>query len=117
MKLRLAIGILHIAMITGLLVAVPKPTMAQEDNIDNATHMATGCLRQGPTGNIFLLTDENGKMWSLRSKTVPLKVHVGHTVTVTGTIPKPSNDSGDTAPQNYLVVSKVEMVRDNCKQP
>jgi hypothetical protein len=117
MKLTLAIGILNIAMIAGPFVAVPKLAMAQEDNIDEATHMETGCLRQGPTANIFLLTDENGKMWDLRSKTVALKAHVGHTVTVTGTIPKPSNDSGDTAPQNHLVVTKVEMVRDNCKQP
>jgi hypothetical protein len=117
MKLKVAMGVLNIALITVLITAAPKAAIAQEDNIDEATHMATGCLRQGPTANIFLLTDENGKMWDLRSKTVALKAHVGHTVTVTGTIPKPSNDSGDTAPQNHLVVSKVEMVRDNCKQP
>jgi hypothetical protein len=116
MKLKLAMGILNVALIA-VLMAVPNVARAQEDNIDEATHMATGCLRQGPTANIFLLTDENGKMWDLRSKTVALKAHVGRTVTVTGTIPKPSNDSADTAPQNHLVVSKVELVRDNCKQP
>jgi hypothetical protein len=56
-------------------------------------------------------------MWDLRSKTVPLGQHVGHTVTVSGTIPKESNDSSDTAPQNHLLVAKLDMVRDSCQQP
>src|ERR1700735_5353080 len=111
MKLKLAMGMLNIALISILMTAVPKAAMAQEDNIDEATHIDTGCLRQGATEHIFLRTDANGQMRDIRSKTVALKAHVGHTVTVTGTIPKPSNDSADTAPQNHLVVSKVEIDR------
>jgi len=67
-----------------------------------------------------MLTDEDGKLWDLRSETVPLGPHVRHAVTVTGTIPKGSKgsgSSGDTSPQNHLLVTSLKIVRDNCKQP
>ena len=72
------------------------------------------------TANIYTLTDEDGKPWDLRSKTISLGPHVRHTVTVTGTIPKNSKGNGssvDTAPQNHLLVMSLKMVRDNCMLP
>ena len=117
MNLKLAIGILAIAMMTIPGIAV---TQENQENTDSSTHTATGCLGKSPTANIYALTDEDGKPWDLRSETVPLGPHVGHTVTVTGTIPKDSKgsgSSGDTAPQNHLLVTSLKMVRDNCKQP
>jgi hypothetical protein len=111
MNLKLAIGILTIAMI-----AVPCIAVAQ-DNRDTSPQTATGCLAKSPSGSIYMLTDENGKTWDLRSETVPLGQHVGHTVTVTGTIPKEPKGSGDTTPQNHLLVTKLDMVRDSCKEP
>ena len=90
---------------------------AAQDSTDNASKTATGCLLKSPVNNVYVLTDENGKMWDLRSTSVPLNPHVGHTVTVTGTIPNEPKDSTDTAPQNHLLVTKLEMVRDSCKQP
>jgi hypothetical protein len=113
MNLKLTIGILTIAM-----MAIPGIAVTQET--DGSTHTATGCLGKSPTANIYMLTDEDGKQWDLRSKTVPLGPHVGHTVTVTGTIPKDSkgsDSSGDTSSQNRLLVTSLKMVRDNCKQP
>jgi hypothetical protein len=95
---------------------VPGIAIAQ-DNTDNSTQTATGCLQKSPTASIYMLTDENGKAWDLRSRTVPLNMHVGHTVTVTGTIPKDPKGSSDTSPQNHLLVTKLDMVRDSCKQP
>ena len=64
MNLKLAIGILTIAV-----MAVPGIAVAQ-DNRDTSTQTATGCLQKGPTANIYMLTDENGKTWDLRSNTV-----------------------------------------------
>jgi hypothetical protein len=69
------------------------------------------------TSNAYTLTDENGKTWTLHSSTVKLRPHVGHTITVTGTIPTRQPKVNDTSPQNDLVVSTVEKVRDNCTQP
>jgi hypothetical protein len=114
MKLSLALGILALA-----LIAVPGVAVAQ-DNPDDSMQTVTGCLRKSGVANVYLLTDENGKSWDLRSKTVSLGPHLGQTVTVSGTIPQKSKDSdpaSDTSPQNHLLVTKVEMVRDNCKQP
>jgi hypothetical protein len=113
MNLKLAIGILAIAIMT-----VPGIALTQET--DGSVHTATGCLGKSPTANVYALTDEDGKLWDLRSETVPLSPHVGHMVTVTGTIPKDSKGNGspgDTSPQNHLLVTSLKMVRDNCKQP
>jgi hypothetical protein len=46
--------------------------------------------------------------------------HVGDLVAVSGTIPQKSNNdndkAADTPPQNDLVVTKLDMVRDTCMQ-
>jgi hypothetical protein len=112
MNLKLTIGMLVVAM-----VAIPRIAVAQET--DDSTHTATGCLGRSPTANIYMITDEDGKLWDLRSETVSLGPHVGHTVTVIGTFAKDSkgrNSSGDTSPENHLLVTSLKMVRDNCKQ-
>lgn len=94
-----------------------RPVGAQQDrNDDLKTHTATGCLMKVGANNAYTLTDENGKTWDLRSSNVKLQPHVGHTVTVTGTIPTGEPGAGDTSPQNHLVVTKVEKVRDDCNQ-
>jgi len=112
MNLKRAIGML---IVVGM--AFPGIAVTQDTSTDLSTHMATGCLRKDATAGNYSLTDENGKTWNLRSDTVPLGPHAGHTVTVTGTIPADSKGSGETAPQNHLLVTKVDEVRDNCKQP
>ena len=104
--MKLGIGILLIVM-----TVIPHAVLAQ-DNSDGFPQTATGFLQKSLDPNIYLLTDEDGKPWDLRSETVPLGSHVGHIVKVTGTIPKVSKDSADTAPQNHLVVTKLEMIRD-----
>lgn len=111
MKLKLAGAVLSIT-----LMAVPAIVVAQ-DTTEKSLQTATGCLRKNELGNVYILTDENGKMWDLRGRSAQLDQHVGHTVTVTGTIPKASKDSADTAPQNHLVVTKLALVRDSCQQP
>jgi hypothetical protein len=109
MSVKLATAMLALAM-----VVLPTITTAQDT--DNSTQMITGCLRKGATATSFTVTDENGKSWEVHSKTVQLRPHLGQTVTLTGTIPKPSKDSTDTTPQNHLRVTSLEMVRDSCKQ-
>jgi hypothetical protein len=110
-----AIGILAIAMAIAM-SSISLGASAQDDT-DNSTHTATGCLIKSPVANIYMLTDENGKAWDLRSNTIALDPHVGHTVKVTGVIPKDPKGSIDTSPQNHLLVTRLEMVRDSCKQP
>jgi len=117
MKLKATIATLALTMI---MMAIPGVARAQ-DNASDSTQTVTGCLQKGPTASNYTMTDENGKLWDLHSKTVQLGPHIGHTVTVTGTIPQKSkgngNDtSGDTSPQNHLRVTNLKMVSDSCQQ-
>ena len=103
------------------MMAIPGIAVTQDnqENKDNSKHTVTGCLGKISPSNNYTLTDEDGKLWDLRSETVSLGPHVGHTVTVIGTFAKDSkgrNSSGDTSPQNHLLVTSLKMVRDNCKQ-
>jgi hypothetical protein len=90
----------------------------------------TGCLQKGDSADEFAITGEDGKTWELRSHTVKLAEHVGHTVTITGvphhetkaeeakeakTEGKESkeaeaNEAGD------LRVTSLKMVSDSCKK-
>jgi hypothetical protein len=116
MNLKLAIGAVALAAMS--LNAAPIVTHAQ-DNPDDSTQMVTGCLKKG-SGNAYTLTDEQGKMWVLHSKTVQLGPHVGHTVSITGTIPQKSknenNQEGNTSPQNNLRVTNLKMVSETCEK-
>ncbi len=117
MNLKLATA--AVALATMGLTASPGIARAQDDASDS-TQMVTGCLQKGSAANTYTLNDENGKLWDLRSKTVQLGRHVGHIVSITGTIPQKSKDenktSGDTSPQNHLRVTSLKMVSDTCQQ-
>jgi hypothetical protein len=117
MNVKLAIAAATMATMSWM--ASPAITHAQ-DNPDDSSQTVTGCLKKGPTANTYSLNDENGKLWDVHSKTIPFAKHVGHTVTLTGTIPQKSNDQnksdGDTAPQNRLRVTNLKMVSETCQQ-
>jgi len=112
MKAQFRIAALTVAIFAGV------GMVFAQDNPDDSSQRVTGCLRKGPADNRYRLMDDNGKLWNLRSKNVSFAPHVGHLVTVSGTIPqKSSNDNdkaGDTSPQNDLTVTKLDMVRDTC---
>jgi hypothetical protein len=89
-----------------------------QDDPDDSAQRVTGCVRKRPDPNHYRLLDNNGKLWNLQSKNVRFAPHVGHLVTVSGTIPQKSDNendkAGDASPQNDLMVTKLEMVRDTC---
>ena len=90
----------------------------------------TGCLQKGDSADEFAITGENGKTWELRSKTVKLDEHVGHTVTITGvrhhetkaeeakeekTEAKESKEA-EAKEAGDLRVTSLKMVSDSCKK-
>ena len=90
----------------------------------------TGCLQKGDSADEFAIAGKNGKTWELRSKTVKLDEHVGHTVTVTGvrhhetkaeeakeekTEGKESKEA-EAKEAGDLRVTSLKMVSDSCKQ-
>ena len=66
----------------------PKEPAAQEKSAAKPmpTKTLTGCLQKGSEAAVFSITAEDGKAWDLSSTTVKLDEHVGHQVTVTGSV-------------------------------
>ncbi|MHB8610458.1 MAG: hypothetical protein ACYDCG_19355 [Candidatus Acidiferrales bacterium] len=90
----------------------------------------TGCLQKGESADEFSITGKNGKTWELRSDTVKLAEHVGHTVTITGvrhhetkaeeakeqkSETKESKDA-EAKEAGDLHVTSLKMVADSCNK-
>jgi hypothetical protein len=89
----------------------------------------TGCLQKGDSADEFAIAGKDGKTWELRSKTVKLDEHVGHTVTITGvrhheTKAEEANEQKTEAKESKEAEAKeagdlrvigLKMVSDSCK--
>jgi hypothetical protein len=106
-----------------LLYAAPQ--MASDK--DSAAQTVTGCLQKGTEPVGFFLISTEDKHWELYPNSgVSLADHVGHTVTVTGTVahrskaqesksqPSEKKEIGEKQHAD-LQVSSVKMVSDSCK--
>jgi hypothetical protein len=100
---------------------------AQEQSAGGKTSV-TGCLQKGDEAGEYSITGEDGKMYGLRSKTVKLSEHVGHKVTVTGTLRAESaekekgekaeveeHEKGERAEAGDIRVTNLKMVSDKCQ--
>lgn len=119
---------LALSILTLCLVAVTPIVKAQESaKEDKSADMrsVTGCLSKGDSAGEYAITGEDGSTWELKSNTVKLSSHVGHTVTVTGKVWHPDMHGAkektkdavdDNAKEHgHLNVSKMSMVSDSCK--
>jgi hypothetical protein len=106
----------------------PAKTTAKKPKPSAIT--VTGCLQKGDSADEFAITGENGKTWELRSRTVKLAEHVGHTVTINGvrhhetkaeeakeqkTETKESKEA-EAKEAGDLRVTSLNMVSDSCKK-
>src|SRR5438309_2319016 len=122
------------AFFTGLcavaLLAQETPAPATTAKPMHPKTTVTGCLQKGDEADEFAITGEDGKTWELRSKTVKLDEHVGHTVTITGvrhhetkaeeakevkTEGKESKEA-EAKEAGDLRVTSLKMVSDSCKK-
>jgi hypothetical protein len=105
-------------------------TMAQDKDKDS-TRTVTGCLQKTSHANEFLLLANDGSSWKVRSDTVSLGEHVGHTVSATGVVSNSTahnmkedtkdmaHDTGikkHNAEHGNLKVTDVQMVSDSCSR-
>ena len=84
--------LLAVAIALGVYVT-PNASAQEKSNSGKTT--VTGCLQKGDEAGEYSITGEDGKMYGLRSKTVKLSEHVGHKVTVTGTLRAESAEKGE----------------------
>jgi hypothetical protein len=85
----------------------------------------TGCLQKGDEADEFSITGEDGKTYGLRSSTVDLSKHLGHKVTVTGTLVAESYEKEKDETEEHekkqaieagdIRVTSLKMVSDSCK--
>jgi hypothetical protein len=117
-----------LALLVGLssVLSYGAPQMADEKA--PATQTVTGCLQKGtePAGVFLISTDD--KHWELYSdKDVALADHVGHTITVTGTVAHRSKAQEEKSQPHEkkeiggkqhadLQVSSVKMVSATCSK-
>jgi hypothetical protein len=122
-----------IALALGLLL-ITAVSLAQDTTSSGKSksdvRTITGCLAQGSSSDKYVLNGNDGSTWDLKSDTVALADHIGHTITAKGTISnvtmhnmkeeakdaassagvkKSNNEHGD------LEVASVKMVSKSCK--
>jgi hypothetical protein len=95
------------------------------------TRTLTGCLLKGDDADEYKLTALDGGTWEIKSDTVKLGNHVGHTVKITGVVSnvtmhgakedakaeaKEHGIAKDSTEHGHLTVTNLSMVSESCKQ-
>ena len=96
-----------------------------------STRTLTGCLQRGEDANEYNLATAKGSTWEIKSDSVRLDEHVGHTVKVTGVVAhsklhgmkedakgemKEHGMDKDAKEHGHLTVTKLTMVSDACQK-
>ena len=105
-------------------VYITSIASAQEKSAGGKTTV-TGCLQKGDEAGEYSITGEDGKTYGLRSKSMKLSQHLGHKVTVTGTLRAESaekekgeaeeHEKKEAAEAVDIRVTDLKMVSDSCK--
>jgi len=101
------------------------------DKDKDSTRTVTGCLQKTEHAKEFLLLGNDGSSWEVRSDTVSLADHVGHTVSATGVVSHATahnmkedtkdmaHDAGmkkNTSEHGHMRITDVQMVSSSCSQ-
>lgn len=128
MNLKIATGLLVV-----LFLATAVPLAKSDDKDSDRARTLTGCLKQGDGANEYVLTAKDGSTWELRSDSVDLAPHVGHTATITGTASgahakahEVKEDAKEEMQEHgvaknakehgHLTAKKLTMVSDTCRK-
>ena len=108
MFLKLSSGILAVAAMCAFAQDPATPQGADRAKSDAMT--VTGCVAKDANAkDLFTITGEDGKSYTLKSG--KLSSHVNHKVTVTGKVTK---EAEGTTPGD-MTVSDVKMISETCK--
>ncbi len=118
-----------------LLVFGGTSGLATAQDTTKTTHKKTrtlsGCLQKGDDANEYRLTTAKGGTWEIKSDSIKLGDHVGHTVTITGVVSNAemhgmkedakaeSKEHGvdkDSTEHGHMAVTNLKMVSDSCKK-
>lgn len=101
------------------------PTAGTQETAGTGKTTVTGCLQKGDEAGEYSITGQDGKTYGLRSKSVNLSKHLGHKVTVMGTLKPESeeheeneakeNSQKEGAEAGDIRVSSLKMVSETCQ--
>ena len=121
-KITRLFALIAFALALGMYVT---PLAATQEKAVNGKTGVTGCLQKGDEPGEYSITGEDGKTYGLRSKAVNLSQHLGHKVTITGTLRPESaekekgeaeeHEKKEAAEAGDIRVTKLKMVSDTCK--
>ena len=105
--------------------AYVTPSTSAQEKAAGSTTTVTGCLQKGDEAGEYSITGEDGKTYGLRSKTVKLSQHLGHKVTITGTLRPESAEKEKSEAEEHekkgaaeagdIRVTDLQMVSDKCQ--
>jgi hypothetical protein len=123
-----------VPVVMALFMFAAAAGLATADDTTKTTHKKTrtltGCLQKGEDANEYNLTAKNGGSWEIKSDSVNLGEHVGHTVKLTGVVSnakahgmkedvkqemKEHGMNKHATEHGHLTVTHLTMVSDTCQ--
>jgi hypothetical protein len=86
----------------------------------NESISVTGCLATTAQSDLFVITDESGKVYLTKSINLSLKEHVGHKITVSGALGDIDDDDEWTGEYRkngvkMITVSDLKAISSTCQ--
>jgi Protein of unknown function (DUF5818) len=129
MKVKIAMAFLALFMFAG------TAGLSTAQDTTKTTHekarTLTGCLQKGDDANEYQLTTAKGGTWEIKSDSLKLGDHVGHTVTITGVVSnakmhgmkedvkaeaKEHGMGKNSTEHGHLTATNLTMVSETCKK-
>jgi hypothetical protein len=129
MKVKITMAFLALFMLAG------TAGLATAQDTTKTTHKKTrtltGCLQKSDDANEYRLTTAKGGTWEIKSDSLKLGDHVGHTVTITGVVSnatlhgakedvkaeaKEHGVDKDSTEHGHMTVTNLNMVSDSCSK-
>jgi len=129
MKVKTAMAFLTLFVFAG--VAAVAAAQDTTETTHKKTRTLTGCLQKGDSDNEYQLTTAKGGTWEIKSDTVKLGNHVGHTVRITGVLPNATlhgvkedakaeaREHGvdkNSTEHGHMTVTYLKMVSESCSK-
>jgi hypothetical protein len=128
MNVKIAMGVLIFLMFAGTV----RLASAQEatKTTHKKTRTLTGCLQKAEDAKEYNLTTKDGGTWEVKSDSVKLAPHVGHTMKITGVVSnatlhgakedakseaKEHGVDKDSTEHGHMTVTNVKMVSNSCQ--
>jgi hypothetical protein len=129
MKVKIALGVFAFFVFTGTVGLATAQDAKQTTH--KKTRTLTGCLQKAEDANEYNLTTKNGGTWEIKSDSVKLAPHVGHTMTITGVVSnaalhgvkedvkaegKEHGVDKDSTEHGHMTATNATMVSDSCQK-